>query len=95
MTTPELDEVVLPPLPEWMLDDGITTLADCDLRKELQAYAAAAVLAERERCAKLCEGAREATYHSSDGLKRVGAMNMASSCAMLIRGADRTQGDKS
>ena len=44
----------------------------------------AAVAAERERCAKLCEGAREAASHSSDGLKRAGAMAMASSCAKLI-----------
>ena len=49
MTTPELDAVVLPPLPEWMLDDGITTLADFELRDHMGSYATAAVLADRER----------------------------------------------
>jgi hypothetical protein len=46
---------------------------------------AAAVAAERERCAKLCEGLREAAEHGNDGLKRAGAMAMAASCARLIR----------
>ena len=49
MTTPDLDAVVLPPLPEWMLDDGITTLADFELRDHMGSYATAAVLADRER----------------------------------------------
>ena len=49
MTTPELDAVVLPALPEWMLDDGITTLADFELRDHMGSYATAAVLADRER----------------------------------------------
>ena len=45
----------------------------------------AALAAERERCAQVCKGAREAASHSRDGLKRAGAMAMAASCAMLIR----------
>ena len=49
MTTPDLDAVVLPPLPEWMLDDGITTLADFELRDHMGSYATAAVLADRGR----------------------------------------------
>ena len=40
---------------------------------------------ERERCAKVCEGLRDAAEHSSDGLKRAGALSMATSCAKLIR----------
>ena len=61
MTTPELDAVVLPPLPEWMLDDGITTLADFELRDHMGSYATAAVLADRER---------RATAAPSDGAMR-------------------------
>ena len=41
---------------------------------------------ERERCAALCDGVAGACDHSSDGLKRVGAINAAKSCARLIRG---------
>ena len=42
--------------------------------------------AERERNAALCDGIAGACDHSSDGLKRVGAINAAKSCARLIRG---------
>ena len=55
-------------------------------RAEQYAQLDRVVAAERERCAELCEGAREAASHSSDGLKRAGAMSMATSCAKLIRG---------
>ena len=54
---------------------------------ELARFAALVQAAERERCAKLCEGARSVAEHSSrDGHKRSGAIAMASTCAMLIRG---------
>jgi hypothetical protein len=56
-------------------------------KKLLRAMYDYAVVAERERCAVLCDGAREAASHASDGLKRVGAMSMAASCAELIRTA--------
>ena len=46
----------------------------------------AGVAAERERCAKLCEELREAASHSArDGHRKAGAMNMAASCAAMIR----------
>ena len=47
----------LPPLPEphwrWQTDPADAYTAD-----QMRAYAAAAVAAERERCAKLCEEAK-------------------------------------
>ena len=49
-------------------------------------FAALVEAAERERAAKVCDGIAEACDHSSDGLKRVGAINAAKSCAKLIRG---------
>jgi hypothetical protein len=45
-----------------------------------------AVAAERERCAALCEGVREAADHAArDGHRKAGAMAAAASCAKLIR----------
>ena len=56
---------------------------------ELAIFAALVEAAERERNAALCEGARSVAEHSSrDGHKRAGAIAMASTCAMLIRGPD-------
>lgn len=52
---------------------------------QMRAYAEQAVAAETERCAALCEGAREAANHSSNGARRIAAMAMAESCAKLIR----------
>jgi hypothetical protein len=52
---------------------------------ELRIFADLIRADERERCAKVCEGLREAAEHSSDGLKRAGALSMATSCAKLIR----------
>ena len=71
-----------PPLPEPDCgDDFINAFGGY----QMHAYAAQAVAAERERCAQLCEGLREAAEHSSDGLKRAGAMAMAASCAKMMR----------
>ena len=53
----------------------------------VERFAALVQAAERERNAALCEGARSVAEHSSrDGHKRSGAIAMASTCAMLIRG---------
>lgn len=63
-------------------------LPRADYRTKLEALHAemlAALAAERERCAALCDGIAEACEHSSDGLKRAGAINAAKSCARLIR----------
>ena len=75
-------------LEHWMTEGlrGATGTFQRAAREYAEGYAAMAVAAERERCAKLCEGAREAASHSSDGLKRAGAMSMATSCAKLICG---------
>jgi len=51
----------------------------------VKAVALAAVAAERERCAVLCEGIAEVTSHSSLGARRVAGMTAAASCAKLIR----------
>jgi len=71
----------------WALAQGVAPISDLvDLMiPELQKFAAAVRAAERERCAALCEGLREAAEHSSDGLQRAGAMSMATSCARMIR----------
>lgn len=47
---------------------------------------AAAVAAERERCAAVCDGVREAADHAArDGHRKAGAMASAALCAKLIR----------
>lgn len=63
-------------------------LPRADYRTRLEALHAemlAALAAERERCAALCDGIAEACEHSSDGLKRAGAISAAKACAKLIR----------
>lgn len=51
---------------------------------QLRTFAEAVKKLEQTRCAALCRGLREAASHSSNGLKKVGAMSMAESCAALI-----------
>ena len=47
----------------------------------------AGVADERERCAAVCDGVREAADHAArDGHRKAGAMAAAWSCAKLIRG---------
>lgn len=45
----------------------------------------AATMAERERCAGICEGLAEVCEASANGAKKTAGMNMAMSCAMVIR----------
>lgn len=53
---------------------------------QMLAYAAQQVAAERERCAAVCEGVREAADHAArDGPGKTGAMTSAALCAKLIR----------
>ena len=49
----------LPPLPQWL---ALTAEQDRDLRACIDAYARAAVLAEREACAKACDELVSGTY---------------------------------
>ena len=63
----------------WISETGVLKWS------ELARFADLIRADERERCASLCEGLREAAEHSSDGLKRAGALSMATSCAKLIR----------
>lgn len=53
-----------------------------DVRRLVEAVQAA----ERERCAAVCDGVREAADHAArDGHRKAGAMAAAASCAKLIR----------
>lgn len=47
--------------------------------------ALAALAAERERCAGLCEGIAATVAESSNGVRKVAAVATAQSCARLIR----------
>ena len=73
--------MTLPPLP----DDRRYSHDAHFSADQMRAYAKQAVAAERERCAAICEGVREAANHSSNGASRIAAMAMAESCAKLIR----------
>ena len=54
--------------------------------EQVRAYALAHVAAERERCAAVCDGVREAADHAArDGDRKTGAMASAALCAKLIR----------
>ena len=54
--------------------------------RQLQAFAEALMATERERCATVCEGVREAADHAArDGHRKAGAMASAALCAKLIR----------
>lgn len=52
-----------------------------------QAALDAAVAAERERCAAICEAISDATGASSLGAVRRAGVNVARACASIIRGA--------
>jgi hypothetical protein len=57
-----------------------------DVERAVWAALDAAVAAERERCAALCEGVREVADHAArDGHRKAGAMASAALCAKLIR----------
>jgi hypothetical protein len=52
----------------------------------LRRFAEAVMAKERERCASICDGVREASdYAAHDGQRKMGAMASAASCAKLIR----------
>jgi hypothetical protein len=93
----------LPPLPEtdWLLhmpaqayEQEWTSSQPGYTADQMRSYAAAAVAAERERCAKLCE--QRAGDHWADykghgtgprgGTRSEAASDEADACAMAIRG---------
>ena len=83
----------LPPLPEsdyglCFYDEGGCHPAHGTgyTADQMREYAALSASAERERCAQLCEGVREVAMCQPDGLKKFGAVAMATSCASVIRG---------
>ena len=53
--------------------------------KRHQEAIAAAIANERERCAAVCESNKMVAEYSGEGLRRLGAIAMAESCARLIR----------
>ena len=55
--------------------------------ERLRAYTAAAVAAERERRAALCNGVASVCAETSDGAGKSASIATANSCARLIRGA--------
>ena len=74
--------MTLPPLPEWTRMDDLGGLVPSDIRVSMRAYGEACALAERERCAKLCE-------RNSDKWDTTGGDGGASlECADLIRSAE-------
>ena len=84
----------LPPLPEPSPDNHDNgDVFGCDktffyTAEEMHAYAAAAVAADRERCAKLCDDVARSAYeldgrHSSGHTE--GRGDGAAECAALIR----------
>lgn len=70
---------------KWKLPIADSNLIGHDNLNVTDNMIIAAKAEERERCARLCEGAMEAAQHSSDGVRKEAAIAMAASCAMLIR----------
>ena len=58
----------------------------CDLSAFVAHKIAAAVAAERERCAKLCESARDSIWEFSDPAVKETAHNVCTNLAAAIRG---------
>ncbi len=65
----------LPPLPPYLYGEECSTNERVWTERDMLAYAAAAVSAERERCAAIC-----------DALAKVGASRDAAACSAAIRG---------
>jgi hypothetical protein len=88
-----MSEVKLPELPTPPLRFGIA-MRDGDRldysAKDMREYASAAVLAERERCAKVCE---TLISPEESGIRTDSYADTAWACAFAIRGKETTASD--
>jgi hypothetical protein len=75
----------LPPLPEWSKCDDLGGLVPSEIRTALREYARAAVEAEREACAHVCEAFAGLGYRDDGSDAWMGHDNAVQACAAAIR----------
>lgn len=71
----------------WAAKQGFTQADLAGTLHELEGCWEAAVLAERKRCASLCDHVAQVSEVSGVGIARMAAVSSATTCATLIRKA--------